>query len=265
MPEGGCPLPSAYGVTRLTLLPRDPQWMHAYWEVAPYTWVEARNRFGDGVDHGRGVLRLFLLEAEGKFFDVAVDLGARNWYLTSPAEGYQWRAELGVILEDGRFVLLAMSNSMEMPRGRVSDILDEKWGLLGARWDRLFELSGGGRLGMGSGDVARGWAQRWDMLQSIGSWSTRPGASSAMPLRPPPRHAEFWLEADAEVVVHGATEPDARVTFRGRPVALRPDGTFTFRFPLPDGSQKFPITAVHRDGALRRAIAISVDRETRRE
>jgi hypothetical protein len=40
---------------------------------------------------------------------------------------------------------------------------------------------------------------------------------------------------NAELVVYGATEPNARVTLGGREVKLRPDGTFSCRFALPDG------------------------------
>jgi hypothetical protein len=61
-----------------------------------------------------------------------------------------------------------------------------------------------------------------------------------------------------------ATEPDARVTFQGRPIPLNPDGTFSFRFALPDGKQNFPIHATNADGDLSRSIEFVVSRETRK-
>jgi hypothetical protein len=45
----------------------------------------------------------------------------------------------------------------------------------------------------------------------------------------------FWFNINAELIVYGATEPTARVTVGGRPLRLRPDGTFSCRFSLPDG------------------------------
>ena len=56
------------------------------------------------------------------------------------------------------------------------------------------------------------------------------------------RRRQFWFEVNAELIVHGRTERGATVTLAGKPVKLRSDGSFTFRFALPDGD--FPLTAV---------------------
>ncbi len=265
-PPSAGPLPHDYGVTRLVLLPRDPRWMHTYWEVAPYTWEEVRRQFGDAIDRGRSVLRLHADHGTQKqSFDVDIAIEARNWYVFSPRGDGHWHAELGLVLPDGRFVLLAISNTIRLPAGQVSDQVDEKWGVLKAEWERLFELSGGGRLGAGSLDIAKMLAQRWELMRGISSFSgipTSPGGASWG--RPPVRHKGFWLVADCEVVVYGATEPDATVTFQGRPVTLNPDGTFSFRFAFPDGEQAFPIQATNRDGDLSRFIEFKVQRQTRK-
>jgi hypothetical protein len=50
-------------------------------------------------------------------------------------------------------------------------------------------------------------------------------SASAPPIRP----RKFWLIADAELIVYGATEPDATVTIGGKPIKLNPDGTFRFQ------------------------------------
>jgi hypothetical protein len=245
--------------------------MHAYWEVAPYTWEEARRQFGADVDRGRPVLRMHSERAgHSRTLDVDVRLEARNWYVYTPLSDGLWHAELGLILPDGRFVLLAVSNKIRLPAGQVSDVTDERWGVLRADWERLFELSGGGRLGAGSLDMARLLAQRWELLTATSSWPgavvggiSSPGGASSWS-RPPERHKGFWLIADTEVIVYGATEPDARVKFQGRPIELNPDGTFSFRFALPDGEQFFPIEATDRDGDLGRSIEFRVTRSSRR-
>ncbi|MDJ0618199.1 MAG: DUF4912 domain-containing protein [Calothrix sp. MO_192.B10] len=45
---------------------------------------------------------------------------------------------------------------------------------------------------------------------------------------------EFWFVADAELLIHGATEADAIVKFGDRPIKLKPDGTFHLRIPFTD-------------------------------
>jgi hypothetical protein len=54
----------------------------------------------------------------------------------------------------------------------------------------------------------------------------------------------FWFKVNAEVIIYGATEPDAHVTIGGCKITLRPDGSFSCRFALPDGRYELPITAV---------------------
>jgi hypothetical protein len=71
------------------------------------------------------------------------------------------------------------------------------------------------------------------------------------------------MVVNTELVVYGATEPDAKLTVQGKPVALRADGTFTLRFALPDGRQVIPVEAVSADSSQRRSVTPIVSRETR--
>jgi hypothetical protein len=73
---------------------------------------------------------------------------------------------------------------------------------------------------------------------------------------------DFWLRVNAEVIVHGSTERDARVTVGGRRVVLRSDGSFSFRFALPNGEFRIPVTALSRDGTDGRSAAIGLSRTT---
>ena len=70
----------------------------------------------------------------------------------------------------------------------------------------------------------------------------------------------FWLQVSAELVVYGATEPDAQVELGGRPILLRPDGTFSVRVALPDGEYELPIEAVSADGAQGRGVRLKFRR-----
>ncbi|MBE9188310.1 DUF4912 domain-containing protein [Microcoleus sp. LEGE 07076] len=84
------------------------------------------------------------------------------------------------------------------------------------------------------------------------------GAGFAAPMRP----RQFWLVADAELIVYGATEPNATVYVGGQPIKLNADGTFRFQMSFQDGLIDYPIFAVAADGEQNRAIHMKFERET---
>lgn len=82
--------------------------------------------------------------------------------------------------------------------------------------------------------------------------------ASAPPIKP----RKFWLVADAELIVYGATEPDATVTIDGKPIKLNSDGTFRFQMSFQDGVLRYPIVAVASDGEQTRSIHMDFERQT---
>jgi hypothetical protein len=72
----------------------------------------------------------------------------------------------------------------------------------------------------------------------------------------------FWFNVNAELIIYGATEPDAKVTLGGHEIKLRPDGSFSYRFALPDGKYDMPAVAVSSDGTDGRAAELKFGRET---
>lgn len=76
---------------------------------------------------------------------------------------------------------------------------------------------------------------------------------------PPP---EFWFEINAELIVYGRTERDAKVTVGGRSIPLRPDGSFRFQFTLPDGEYEMPVVAVNARNDDGRAALLEFSRHT---
>jgi len=66
----------------------------------------------------------------------------------------------------------------------------------------------------------------------------------------------FWMN------VNGATERTATLTIGGRAVRLRTDGTFSFRFALPDGDYNLPVVATSPDGTESRSAQLSFQRAT---
>ncbi len=86
--------------------------------------------------------------------------------------------------------------------------------------------------------------------------------SISSPFGQPPRQRQFWFNVNAELIVYGATEPDATVTLGGRRIRLRPDGTFSYRFALPDGHYELPAVAQSADEVDVRSAGLTFDRST---
>ena len=77
------------------------------------------------------------------------------------------------------------------------------------------------------------------------------------------RRKGFWFNVNAELIIYGATEPDAEVTIGGRVIKLRPDGTFSYRFALPDGRYELPAVATSADATDSRSAELKFSRDTR--
>ena len=87
-----------------------------------------------------------------------------------------------------------------------------------------------------------------------------PFGSVSSPSARPERRRGFWFNVNAELIVYGSTEPDASVTIGGRPIQLRRDGSFSFRFALPDGQYGLPETARSADGEDTRQAELNFSR-----
>ena len=77
-----------------------------------------------------------------------------------------------------------------------------------------------------------------------------------------PQPGQFWFAVNAELIIYGATEPDAKVTVDGKPVTLRSDGTFSFHYALPDGKYQLPVVAISGKTGERRQAALQFERRT---
>jgi uncharacterized protein len=95
----------------------------------------------------------------------------------------------------------------------------------------------------------------------VSSWSGAVSSFSS-PLGGMPRQRGFWFNVNAELIIYGATEPDATVTIGDRTIKLRPDGSFSFRFALPDGEYSLPAAAHSADGEETRSAHLEFSRST---
>ncbi|MHB9154901.1 MAG: DUF4912 domain-containing protein [Endomicrobiales bacterium] len=264
-------LPKSYGDTKIAILPRDPMWMYAYWEISPEALNELRNKLGnEKFNASRWILRVYDVSGiqfngsnAHRYFDVSVNYDTDNWYINVGEMNRAWCVDLGVFTPDGEFVVIARSNVLSMPRQGVSPVTDEQWAILQQEFERLLKLSGVEQIGKSSFDIAKLMRERWEEIVSISLPSSPGGASSWKGVKEEAKPKAFWLKADTELIVYGATEPDARLTVQNHPVTLRPDGSFSLRFYLPDGSQEYPIEATSADGTMKKQITFVVKRETR--
>lgn len=122
-----------------------------------------------------------------------------------------------------------------------------------------------GRLSVGSLDITElvqnGLRLDLSSLAALG-WTGAVSSESSPHGGAPAGPAGFWCNLNAELIIYGATEPSANVTIGGEPVKLRPDGSFSYRFALPDGQYELPVTATSADGTEARHADLKFSRAT---
>lgn len=305
--DGFGDLPGGYGESRIVLMPRDPQWAYAYWDIPGAHKEEMRRQGG---------IRLAI-----RFYDVTdVDINAvaphslqqyecdemaREWFLPIPVSDRDYIAEIGYVAADGRWLLMARSAPIHVPPVYPSDWIEDHF--VTVNWDNdlrgktVMTLVPPSKKAAATGFDADGnpiydaiFAQAQSMEaqriagslfgsmhqvpeQAVSSFIFPSGAGMwALPTTsglnmsgvgfsasaPPIRPRQFWLIADAELIVYGATEPDATVTIGDRKINLKPDGTFRYQMSFQDGLIDYPIKAVAADGEQTRSIHMKFTRET---
>jgi len=116
------------------------------------------------------------------------------------------------------------------------------------------------RVWMGSLEITE--LIRRKLAQEISSLGISSFSSLSSPFGGVERPGGFWFNINAELIIYGATEPTAKVTLDGREIKLRPDGSFSFRFALPDGKYELSAVAVSADGTEARAADLKFSRAT---
>ena len=248
--------PVGYDDNRIVLMIRDPHWLHAYWEVNGKRRKEIISELGEETFNlSRLLLRVYDTE-NWNSYDLEVSGGSKNWYIRVPSPNRTYCVDIGFMTPDGRFITAARSNWVTMPRDQMSEVIDEQWMI--PDWEKIYALSGGFGIGRGSEEI-REMMKRRLQEESASGWVS----SISSPMRiPVGKERPFWLVANAELIVYGATEPTATVTLQGRKIKLREDGSFSVRFALPDGKQVIPVEATRDDGMERRKITPIVERNT---
>ena len=261
--EGELDIPSSYNETRIALMVRDPYWLYAYWDINTETKNKLSQRFG-GFYHIPLCIRVYDItdisfdgSNSNYYFDVTVNNNTNSWYINVGKPNRSFCVDLGFIQPDGTFFTIARSNAVTTPRDNVSDVIDEEWMLIEENFKRLYRLAGLGD-GNSSIELVESLIRRLEQEMSSGTVS-----SLSSPVKYEPRERQFWLALNTELIIYGATEPNANITVQGEPIQLRPDGTFTLRFALPDGCQRIPVVAQSADGIDTITITPIVTKETK--
>jgi hypothetical protein len=260
-------LPAGYGKDRIVVMVRDPYWLQVYWELTHQAILRAEAALGQDWHGSRPILRLLDVSshdhttssAEAAVRDIDIHGGCNSWYIDVPNPPRSYRVDIGYLARNGQFYVLARSNVVTTPRPGLSDVIDENWADIDAKKaDRIYAMSGGFDPTASSLELKQLFEERLrrpmgtPAVTSLGSGGVLNG-----------RQRKFWFQIDAELIVYGATEPSARVTLQGEPIPLRPDGTFTRRFSLPDSRQIIPAVAASADGIEERTIVLAVERNTK--
>jgi hypothetical protein len=261
-------LPAGYGKDRIVVMVRDPYWLHTYWELTHQSIQRAEAALGQDWHTAKPILRVVDVSAhdttstsEAVVKDIEIHGGCQNWYVEVQQPPKSYRIDVGYLSKRGQFYCLARSNVVTTPRANVSDVIDENWADIDPKnADRIFAMSSGFDPASATSSLELKQMFEERLRRPLGSPALSSFGSGALA---PEKARKFWFKLDAELIVYGETEPSARVTLQGEPVKLRPDGTFTMRFSLPDSRQIIPAVATSGDGVEERTIVLAVERNTK--
>ena len=280
------PAPRPSAETRVVFLPRDPQWAYVFWDIAAAERDAALAagatqlclRVADVTGLAGGSAHPHTLQ------EVVVDAHASEWYLPIPLPDRDYRVEIGYRKAGlaGGWISLAFSAIARVPTLHPSEqILDQfvPFSLEAAPatlpspiepadaglHERLYQTATSRWRHQGRGSEAfhetdhPSFSDAAFSSSGQGLWASGRHESGA---GLPPRQRSFWLVADAELIVYGATDPNARLTIGKEEVPLSPEGTFRIQVPFRDGQQLYPIEAVAADGVQKRNITLEFSRTT---
>ena len=253
-----------YGETGIVLLPRDPYWLFTYWEVSLPDIDKARQALGSGFNSSRSILRIYdvsniIFNGSNAHasFDITLENLVKSWYISVPAPEKTWVVEIGILASSGKFTVFARSNAITTPADSMSSLDYEEWMDASESWKMYRTRSGSGSKG--GIDGIYGTEGRALDASSAGV------SSLSSPVKYEKKPSAFWMRVGTELIVYGATEPDARVTINNNPVRLNADGSFTTRFALTDGLHILDISGKSADGKYKKTYKIRVTQETYKE
>lgn len=261
-------LPLDYGDNKIVMLVRDPYWCYLYWELQEDHINNGYQRLSRSPNEVRHVLRLHPASGAGTLFDVDVDFRHQNHYLQlSP--GASFYSEIGLLDSDGNFAALAVSNTVTLPLDSPSEIIDEQWITTDENFEELYILSGGeghrrrGKAFGRAGSEGLQLARREQGRVAFNMSSPGVGSFGSAQVQKPNKEMNFSYWLDTELILYGGADLGSTVQLSGKNLDLRPDGTFTTRFSLPEGELKLPVTFIAPDQSEVHTVTPNVTRRTK--
>ncbi|CAD0226641.1 conserved hypothetical protein [Planktothrix agardhii] len=133
--QGLPPLPNGYGQSQIFLLPRDPNWAYAYWDIPNEHKEHLRHQGGKHL-----LLRVYDVTAIDldtqpplSVQEYECDEMAREWHISIPMSDRDYIAELGYLTVDGRWLILVRSNHIHIPPVYPTDW--ENYQFINIPWD----------------------------------------------------------------------------------------------------------------------------------
>ena len=269
--------------TKIVFLPRDPEWAYVFWQISDNDRDKAKSlganklclRLYDASGFENGELN------QGTLREITVDSYSIEWYLPIPLADRDYRVELGYKY-GFNWMSLAFSSISHVPGSQPSEqildkfvpfILDSSTEInpniansqgkeVDGIHERLYQAATSFplRRKVGSEEFMENINPENENLtdSASGIWSSGLNESGSGIVK----NRAFWLVADAELIVYGATEPSGKLTIGGEEVPLAGDGTFRIQVPFRDGTQKYDIKAVDSSGVQKKNISIKFDRAT---
>ena len=180
--DRGAPLQERYGETKIALLPRDPRWIYAYWEVDEAGKEEVKRKRGEEI-FSRSSLTLRFYDVTDiifngrnahKQFDVKVYSETGNWYFQVPESGRNYLSDIGLLTKEGEFIALARSNTVSLPKGRISEIGDEEWMIVKEEFEKLVKEMHLDKSGLSSEEAMKILSRRLEEISPLGAGSPLP-------------------------------------------------------------------------------------------
>jgi hypothetical protein len=150
-------LPPAYGEEKIALMARDPYIAHAYWEVTPARIEREKAWFGWDSRLCVRIYDVTGVQFDGRnalgYYDQEVYERTGSWYFDLGRPTHSFCADLGLLSPEGKFITLARSNYITMPRDGASDVVDEEWMIVDEEFWKLYGYPEGFPGGVSSQQV----------------------------------------------------------------------------------------------------------------
>lgn len=264
-------LAQSFDAEYLVLMQKDPNWMHAFWEVSENRIKQAKK------GKRKLVLRLFDIASDltvqrskkRKFRDIEVPADARSWYVENPSNK-SCVAVLGAVQGKNFMPIVESAPVMTFDKTAAAPASDDAFAKASLGGNTLGNFMSSGF----SSQTAESWLKSLSENFGSSSESMFSGALSSAALQSngslsiaAPKDSvsygkDFFLWVKTRLIVYGGTRPDAHLQVRGEDFPLNPDGTFSFEEDLPDVTKVIPVFATDKDGDFPTTIVPIVVKRT---